>query len=243
MLYGHLYVSSFPEPDRARDLEIIKRRYAQYAGSDRYDLWSLSNPGFRRLVEARDDEIMRLLRKSLSYRSDQVLDLGAGSSRLAGAARQSGLECDWVGVDIDPASIAESGRLYPWARFVVASADRLPIESDTVDVAIASVLFSSIPSAEFEEAIAAELARVIRPGGWLIWYDLRFDNPANRGVHGLGRSRIERLFPKWSSELRSFTLAPPIARRLGRTSPVTYPILAAVPFLRSHLIGRLRCPT
>jgi len=39
------------------------------------------------------------------------------------------------------------------------------------------------------------------------------------------------------------TLIPPIARRLGPTTPVLYPILESIPFLRSHLIGRLRCPT
>jgi hypothetical protein len=43
--------------------------------------------------------------------------------------------------------------------------------------------------------------------------------------------------------MRSITVVPPIARRLGPLTPVAYPILHAVPPLRSHFVGRLRCPS
>jgi len=38
------------------------------------------------------------------------------------------------------------------------------------------------------------------------------------------------------------TLLPPLARRLGPATPLAYPVLAALPPLRSHLIGLLRKP-
>ena len=60
-----------------------------------------------------------------------------------------------------------------------------------------------------------------------------------RAVQGSAGSAV----PGWEIELRSSTVIPPIARRLGRTTPVMYPVLHAIPPLRSHLIGRLRCPT
>jgi ubiquinone/menaquinone biosynthesis C-methylase UbiE len=243
MLYGHWDVSSLSDSDRARDLEIIKRRYTQYAGSNRYDLWSLSNPGFRRLVYERDRSIMELLRNSIPPNGGSVVDLGSGSSRLAGIAHDAGIQCDWLGLDIDETAVAESSRTYPWARFVVASADRIPLPDASVDVMLASVLFSSLPSHDFERDVARDIGRVLRPGGWLIWFDLRIDNPSNPAVHGISRRRLEALFPGWEPEVESSTLLPPIARRLGRTTPFLYPMLVAVPLLRSHLIGRLHCPT
>jgi hypothetical protein len=86
------------------------------------------------------------------------------------------------------------------------------------------------------------VARILRPGGYLIWYDIRYDNPSNRAVHGVTRSRLQALFPGWRQELKTSTVAPPVARRLGRVTPIVYPVLHAIPILRSHLIGRLRKP-
>ena len=105
----------------------------------------------------------------------------------------------------------------------------------------AITLFSSLPTANMEDGVAREIGRVLRPGGWLIWYDLRRDNPWNPAVHGITR-RAASSFSGMEAELRSFTLAPPIARRLGPVTPVAYPLLHAIPSLRSHLIGRLQCP-
>jgi hypothetical protein len=102
---------------------------------------------------------------------------------------------------------------------------------------------SSLPNDEMERDAAREIARVTRPGGWLVWFDLRYDNPWNAAVHGIDAKRLATLFPGWPQELRSSTVLPPLARRLGRSTPVLYPILELIPPLRSHLIGRLRCPS
>ena len=131
----------------------------------------------------------------------------------------------------------------PDARFVVGSADAMPFRDRAFHVVCAITLFSSLPSPSLEAAVATEISRVIRPGGWLVWHDLRYDNPGNPAVHGVTTGRLRELFPGWELELHSFTLVPPIARRLGPLTRVAYPLLHAVPPLRSHLIGRLRCPS
>ena len=235
-------MSSFSGFDRDQELEIIRARYAEYDQRDRYHLWSLSNPGFSRLVHERDREITRLIRLSGPGPDGLLVDIGAGSSRLAGVAHDLDIQISWLGIDIDEQAVADSAKAYPWATFAVASADAIPVAAKSVDIVLASVLFSSLPSADFELAVAREVERVLRPGGWLIWYDLRLRNPTNRNVHGIQQGRLAELFPGWHAELRTFSLAPPIARRLGRLTPVMYPLLHSVPVLRSHLIGRLRCP-
>ena len=123
------------------------------------------------------------------------------------------------------------------------SADALPFEDRAFDVVSAITLMSSLPTDRLESDTAREIARVTRPGGWLIWFDLRYDNPTNPAVHGIDRRRLEPLFPGWAQELRTSTVLPPLARRLGPSTPFLYPLLELVPPLRSHLIGRLRCPT
>lgn len=233
--------SSTAPSERDRELDIIRAAYDGYRRLGRHRIWDPRNAGFARIVHDRDELMVDLLRTSLPPSGGRVLDLGSGGGRLAAVAQSADLPISaWTGVDLDKESVTEASTNFDWARFVEASADALPFTSDAFDVVVASTLFSSLPSAEFERRVALEVARVLRPSGRLIWYDLRYGNPANRLVHGLDRRRLTELFPGWHAELRSTTLLPPIARRLGKLTPVAYPLLHAVPLLRSHLAGHLQ---
>ena len=90
--------------------------------------------------------------------------------------------------------------------------------------------------------VAHEISRVLKPGGAVVWYDFRYDNPQNRNVRGLGQQEVEALFPGHAASLRTVTLLPPIGRRLGPATGLLYPLLSAFPPLRSHLIGLLVKP-
>lgn len=236
-------VTNPPPPDRERDLDTIRSAYDGYRVHGRRRLWDLQNPGFARLVADRDHMIISHIRGCLEASQGRLLELGFGDGRLAEAVRSAQLPItQWTGVDLDAEAVQLASEQLPWATFVEASADQLPFDDSSWDVVLASALFSSLPSRELERAVAAETARVLVPGGWLVWYDLRIDNPTNRSVHGLSRERLWSLFPGWKSELRAMSLLPPLARRLGRTTPIAYPILERVPMLRSHLGGRLQSP-
>lgn len=228
---------------RDSDLSQIRTTYQRYRLEGRHRLWDISNPGFARMMRDRDQALVNLLERSLPRSGATVLDLGSGDGRLAGIVRDAKVEvASWTGVDLDRASVAAASVEYPWATFQEASADALPFAEATFDAVVATTLFSSLPSAEIESRVAAEIRRVLKPGGWLIWYDLRYDNPSNPNVHGLGRASLARLLPGWDADVRPITLLPPLARRLGPLTPLLYRLLEVLPPLRSHLIGRLRRP-
>ena len=230
------------QSDRDEHLDQIRHTYADYRQT-RERLWDASNPGFARLADDRDVALVALLRSATAPHSKaRVLDVGCGPATVAVAAQAAGVEASWTGVDLLADSIETARRRAPFGTWVEASADQLPFASGSFDVAVASTLFSSLPTRDLENAAALEVARVLSPSGYLIWYDLRYDNPRNPAVHGIDRSDLRLLFPGWSMELRSITLLPPIARRLGFAVPVAYPVLEAIPLLRSHLIGRLWRP-
>ena len=88
-------------------------------------------------------------------------------------------------------------------------------------------------------AVAAEVARILRSGGAVVWYDFRMNNPFNPHVRGISRKGVRRLFPEYDSRLMTVTLLPPLARRAGSLTDVLYPWLASLPFLRSHYLGVL----
>jgi ubiquinone/menaquinone biosynthesis C-methylase UbiE len=225
------------------DGERIREVYRSYEEGGRDRLWDMRNRGFARLSRDRDLRLRELLARSLPGGPASLLDVGCGNGSLLASVSERWPDVRLSGLDLQPERIEEARLNAPDAQLEVGSADALPFDDHSFDVVTAITLMSSLPTDPMETGAAREIARVTRPGGWLVWFDLRYDNPTNSAVHGIGRGRLETLFPGWAQELRSSTVLPPLARRLGPSTPILYPILELVPPLRSHLIGRLRCPT
>ena len=225
------------------DEDRIRDTYRAYDEEGRVRLWDPSNRGYARLAADRDLALLDLLAHSLpADRAADLLDVGCGDGSLVAAVVGRWPDVTAAGIDLLHDRIEAAAARGLKTRFLVGSAAALPFPDGSFDVVSAITLFSSIPSEAMEAAAATEIGRVLRPGGWLVWYDLRYGNPRNPAVHGVPVRRLGELFPGWARELRSLTVAPPLARRLGRLTPVAYPILHAIPPMRSHLVGRLRCP-
>ena len=230
-----------PEPGREEELARIRSTYHSYRTLGRDRLWNLRNRGYARIAAERTNALLELMQESLAT-GGSVLDLGCGTGELFEAVGGAGVEAEWTGVDLLPESLEVARNRYPTARWIEASADRLPLATASADVVVASTLFSSLPSPEFQERVAAEIRRVLRPSGWLIWYDLRYPSPGNPSVHPITAALLARLFTDWASDLSTTTLLPPIARRLGPATDVLYGLLAAPSPMRSHIVGRLQKP-
>lgn len=230
------------DEQRARDLQAVRQAYDRYASAGHDRRWDHANPGEAMLSAQAQVQIIERVARALPRGRGRVLDLGCGDGSLAGVARDRGLEVEWTGVDLRDAAVRSASEAYPWATFETASADALPFAADSFDVVVSAVLFSSLPSRDLERAVAAEIGRVLRPGGTLVWYDMRYPNPGNRAVHHLPRARVRSLFRGWAGRLESVTLIPPLARRLGPATSVLYPLLHRMPVLRSHLVGTFRKP-
>jgi SAM-dependent methyltransferase len=90
-----------------------------------------------------------------------VLDLGAGTGKLAGALVALGAEV--VAVEPDPAMLAELRRALPDVRALPGSAEAIPLPDGSVDAVLAGNALHW-----FDMAVAgAEVARVLAPGGVL----------------------------------------------------------------------------
>jgi len=78
-----------------------------------------------------------------------------------------------VGVDLTPGNIALCERRFgarPDLRFQVGDAMSLPFREDTLDALLSVEASHCYPD---EQRFIAEAARVVRPGGWLLWTDFR----------------------------------------------------------------------
>lgn len=173
--------------------------------------------------------------------SVRVLDVGCGRADLLGWLEGRGANpANLHGVDLLDDRIADARRLHPGLDLRAVDARHLPFPDRSLDLIVCSTILSSIIEPDVAGQVAAQVRRVLAPGGAILWYDVRVPNPGNPNTMAMTRWRIRRLFPGLRDELRSATLLPPIARRLGPLTGIMYPPLAAVPILRSHYLGLLR---
>jgi ubiquinone/menaquinone biosynthesis C-methylase UbiE len=207
--------------------------------------WDLSNPGNRRILDERRALVRRVLesRGWVPLGKRRVLDVGAGTGvELAWLRELGAQDSNLVGVDLLPERVEFARRSFPSIDFQSGNAELLPFPDASFDLVIAFTLFSSILDEATSRRVAGEIARVIAPGGALLWYDFRYDSPSNPNVRGVTRDRVRSLFPQLEGRLFGITLLPPVARRLGPITPIAYPVLSTLPLLRSHLLGLLVKP-
>lgn len=100
-----------------------------------------------------------------------VLDLGTGTGRLPVAAAPFVARA--IGVDRDPAMLESARRRargFGNVEFFEAELTGLPVDDDSVDLAVLSLVLHFVPE---PARVLAEAARTLRPGGRLVVVDLR----------------------------------------------------------------------
>jgi SAM-dependent methyltransferase len=207
--------------------------------------WTPANRGNQSILAERRRMTRQLLERAgwVPLGNTRVLEVGSGGGGELAWLSEIGAEpANLVGVDLLPDRVAAAKRAHPDMEFHLGNAEHLEFPASSFDLVMAFTIFSSIFDESMSQNIAAEIVRVMRPGGALLWYDVRYDSPANKNVRGVKASRLRTLFPTLRGELVTITLLPPLARRLGPLTRAVYPVLARIPPLRSHLLGVLKKP-
>jgi len=207
--------------------------------------WDPANPGNRAILAERRRVTSRLLDQAgfLPLAGRTVLEVGSGVGGELAWLRELGASShSLIGVDLLGERVAAARRAFPDLDFRQGNAEHLEFGSGEFDLVMAITLFSSILDPEMARNVASEMVRVLRPGGALLWYDVRYDSVSNRNVRAVTAARVKQLFPSLQGGLESVTLLPPLARRLGALTGGAYPVLSQIRPLRSHLLGVLRKP-
>lgn len=100
-----------------------------------------------------------------------ILDIGCGAGQTLIAA-ELGPDRTAIGLDVDPDALALGRTLTSAVEFVAGRAEELPFAAERFDLVVSRV---ALPYADLPRA-AAEMARVLRPGGrcWLLLHPPSF---------------------------------------------------------------------
>ena len=126
-----------------------------------YALWAPSYPPrpHNRLMEIEQQTVLSLLP---DVRSLTALDAGCGSGRYLKALQDRGAVA--IGVDLSDAMLTRAQMVGP--RIVRGDLCALPFEAESLDLVVCGLALGDIAALE---VALAEIARVLRPGGSVIY--------------------------------------------------------------------------
>jgi SAM-dependent methyltransferase len=232
--------SAVPQPTPGAEEERIRTTYAERAGESCY----AESAAGRFLFQEREREALSLLDRHgfLPLSRARILEIGCGTGKWLRDLIAWGADPENVyGVELLPASADRARRLTAQgATIQCANAIQLDFQPHSFDLVIQATVFSSVLDPATRRRMAAEMLRVLRPNGLILWYDLVVRNPWNRDTRPIGKSEIRDLFPGCCHELKRVSLAAPIVRRLASRSWLGCYLLAGIPALRTHYIGAFR---
>lgn len=221
-----------PTQERARSAEQWYRDYYARTGSDRNDL--RANPGVLFQALALEASVVRAARAmEIAPPTAKVLDIGCGGGGdLYHLVRLGFDPANVTGVDILEERLSRARELYPRARFIAADASRLDLPDESFDLVFESTMFATLPDEALSAAIAHEMVRLCKLGGYLLLVDWRTPKPGAPEYRALTKSRLARMFLSTGKAalvgMYRGALVPPVGRFLSRWLPSAYFLVAAV---------------
>ncbi len=227
--------------ERQRILNAYKTR--QTRGQSRETFFGFENIAHVYRIHERYQKTLRLL-KTHSYQpmsNLRILDIGCGDGNMLRQFLQWGAQPEHLaGIELRPEPVQKANQLNPNLDVRCGSATKLPWPDTSFDLVCQHTVFTSILDPAMKQQVASEISRVLHSGGAVLWYDFMYDNPRNPDVRGVKSDEIKLLFSGFKLHLQRITLAPFLGRRLPESLlPVLYPLLAAIPLLRTHYLGLL----
>lgn len=225
--------------DLARLREEYARRQQDTAGRERY---SLFNAGQLFMIQQRQRALLSLLRRAgfAPLAGKRILEVGCGSGGvllefLCYGATPALLH----GAELLGWRLAEAKTVVPQLPLVNADGQHLPYRDACFDLVAQYTVFSSILDEQVRRAVAAEMRRVLRPGGLIVWYDF-WTNPLNPQTRGLRKAEIRALFPACQATFQRLTLASPVARAVAPYSWLTCHLLEGLRLFNTHYLAAIR---
>jgi ubiquinone/menaquinone biosynthesis C-methylase UbiE len=230
-------------PQQKDDLERLRAEYARRhqdtAGRDRY---SLFHPGQLFMIQQRQRALLALLRQEgyTSLANKRILEIGCGSGGVLREFLWYGATPAFLhGAELLEWRLTEAKTVSPNLSVALADGQHLPYADASFDMVAQFTVFSSILDEQVKASIAAEMRRVVKPNGLILWYDF-WTNPLNPQTRGVRKAEIRTLFHNCHLSFNRITLASPLARWLGQYSWLACYLLESLRLLNTHYLAAIR---
>ena len=244
----------------ADELARAAAAYRERDAAPKTTLYSWDSPAYVLFMQRLERELLSALTVArVDLPSTRVLDVGCGFGYFLNRLVDYGA-CAASGIDLMEDRIAAARHRFPALDLHAGSATELPFTDGSFDLVTQFTCLSSCMDAGVRASIAAEMWRVVRPGGVVLSFDMAPVAPAARRVAAIARrlrpglavgvtqveplppAELARLFPGEVLVRRVPTLDFGLTQRIaGR--PLLTELLSLVPSLRTHLLMVIRKPS
>ena len=225
------------------ELERARRVYAALEENPAYiSLYEPLRPANLFTTQERMWILADLLRRSgvSTLAGLDILDVGCGGGVELRRLTTIGASPDRLaGIDLMPYRVEAARRILPLARIEIGSAHEMPFLDASFDIVSQFVVFSSVVDPQVRRAIAAEMLRVLRPGGLILWWDIRKVRPT-RDIVPISMSEIRSIFPGCSIKARPAALGWKAVHLVAPRSRTAALVLQRLPFLCSHWAAAIK---
>jgi SAM-dependent methyltransferase len=245
------------------ELDRIRSEYIKRDATGSAKVFSYSNPAFLYHMQERERGLIRALERArVELAETDILEVGCGTGHILQRFIDFGARSA-VGVELMPHRIKMGSDKYPAVRMLCGNGGCLPFRSESFGLVMQFMCLSSVLDSKLREHIAAEMWRVLSPGGVVLLYDLRPSSILRSSINyvaqhlkptvGNGKSTVvtpiqplgidefQRLFAAGSMKAVSMSLNMNLAA-LARVSWSLACVLSAVPALHSHYLVVIRKP-
>ncbi len=230
----------------SNEIDRLRQMYATQYNPDPQDrnyIWHPLNPNSIYFRQAQERALADLFRRSeLSIPKLNVLDIGCGNGGLLRYLASLGIPPKQLnGIDLMDYRISMARQLAPAGMTLcVGNAETLPYPDQCFDLTLQFTVFSSILDAQLRQRIASEMLRVLKAGGYVIWYD--FYRSSNANLYSVPISEIHQLFPGMAVRYLQ-RLHPMNITRILRHSRFLAGLLELLPGIpKSHYLIMLQKP-
>lgn len=184
------------------ELERARARYIERDSNPELSgFWTLTNPVVVHLMQERERAVLRgLLHIGIRSTDVRLLDVGCGRGQEFAGYLRLGIPAHQIyGVDLSEHRVRDA-QAQGFGHVALASGSALPFESNSFDLVVQNVMFSSIIDEATRQAVAAEMLRVLRPGGWVLWYDAAQVASKDPHFRGVPKHEVLTMFPdvRWN---------------------------------------------
>jgi ubiquinone/menaquinone biosynthesis C-methylase UbiE len=207
--------------------------------------YSLFQKGALQQIQERERVLLRILKKTTgaSVADKRVLDIGCGSGDTLLPMLFYGFQPEnCFGIDLLEDRIAEARVRLPNMTFACCSAEQIPFEKGSFDLVTMFTCLAMVLDKQIRATICQQTLEMLKPGGWVLIYDMRVNNPSYEHVRSVSLRELRGYFSSLKFYSETLTLIPPLGRFIGRCSMTLCSILALIPFLRTHRISVFQKP-